>query len=248
MYEEDRINDLLNKMAAGNPKREAILAGRRERRSSRSRTLHCQACGESHGYETRGKDDVCPWCLRDMWRGAEAVERANALMTGSGLIPVGMATPARSHDLPYPGLSGTYVRVPNGAVFDVDGGGDSSRTMQKLFTKLFASWAEYYPASEDQRRNARAVIGGGTTLHYSGGHTAYMPARTAELLEALWAFIIWHSNIAQLEGFQKGTDLLTRLNDGLLPEATFIKDVADRTQTLNERAIDAAAGKLGNRS
>lgn len=246
MSEEDSITDLLNKMAAGNPKREAILAGRRERRSSRSRVLRCQACGESHGYETRGKDDVCSWCLRDMWNGASAVEAANAMITGKGLIPVHMSTPGRSHDLPYPGLTtSAYEAVPTGAVFDLGKDG-ASRTMQHLFTELFASWAQFYPAPTESRQTSRMVIGGGS-IYGSQTTSAYLPERTAELLEALWAFIIWHSNMASLEGFQKGTDLLTRLNDGLLPEATFIQEVASRTQTLNERAIEAAAGNLGRR-
>jgi hypothetical protein len=245
-YAEDRIIDELNRLAVGNPKRLAILEARRGRRSSRSRTLHCSACGDSHGYEVRGKDDVCAWCLRDMWQGADAVAKANAMMMGRGLITVRMATPGQAHDMPYPALTTSYDAVPHGAVFDV-GGGDSNRTMQKLFTELFASWAEFYPAPEESRQGAKSVIGGGSTLHYNGGNAAFMPARTAELLEALWCFIIWHSQTANLEGFKKGTDLLTRLNDGLLPEATFIQEIASRTQTLTERAIEAAAGKVGNR-
>ncbi len=236
--------ELLAKLAEDKPIRAGILAARKARSISVSKSRTCPACGE-HSYSGRSKDDICEDCLVDLWSTQDATAMATSAAAGEGMTAYISVTPDRAHDLPYPGFAGTQRHIPQGAVFDLGVNFDSpARTMQQLYAELFAAFAAAYPAPAGAKpetflasRSAWAIA----------NHTAVLPTRAAEILLAIWSFMIWLSNDSYAAGLDDGADILRNLNEGNLSELAFVESMQSKRRRLAEATTEAAGGGKGVR-
>lgn len=241
----------LTALAKGNAARKAVLAGRAERASSRSRYLTCPACNE-RAFHHRAKTDICEPCLTDLWNAQDVMQGAFDAGKATGLIPVALTTVP--HFVEYPMLA-TTEQPPAQASFARWYGDDrdrkrdpedARRTLARLFVELMKGLATVLPVDPQARGECERLIGG----DWHGEEWAEaddvskvrLPADVVKALRDLWGFVQWHSNVTHVAGIQQGRDLLQQLNLGEITADAFTDEVARQTANRWKEAERVVAG------
>lgn len=230
----------LGRLAKDNPLRTAILQERKQRSSSRSRPLTCPSC-HSHWNSNRGKDDICPQCLYDIWQAQDVATASKNGAVSDKVIAV--RTAGRSHYYPHPSIGfSRHSDVPTDAVFSRVGSWDKpetspARVMQELFFEILQGMSEVYPVPPGLDTTTFLASS------YESDMQTMMPKKTLAALFDLWAFIQWVTKDAYASGYSEGKDLINGMITGTLTADAFADTIARQTATMREYRDRAAKGK-----
>jgi hypothetical protein len=235
-------NARLVSLAGTDENRLAVLAGRRERRKSRWRSVTCPACNETdHDY--RAPTEICDQCLIVLWGARDVIAGEFESAGKKGLKPFHI--PTRFYWLPYPHLATSNERIPAKATFArKDFSHEASDgTLQILLSELITALSTVLPSDPASVEESEPLFPGGEGGYRDDRINVRLPAVAAKALRDLWHLFRWHSHEAYRQGFEAGHDLLGQMNLGGVTYERFTMEIAEQTKRLQVQQQKAEKGE-----